>query len=235
MQTKRKCTVIDPDGVNTTWAILSKDDTTSKEWDSINWKESFDKVQTLLHRIYVSTQKADLNLKKLRKLQENTIYSYDNLLIAVRRVTQLNKGKNSPGLDNFIVKTKENSFRLVKLIRYHININEWKPEPVKRIYIPKAKGKVRPLDIPTIVDRVIQAIVKNALEPEWEAKSDIGSYGFRPGRGCHDTIEKIFTTFNIQDKTKLPKKQWILDADIKGCFDNISHSYLMSYIGSFPA
>jgi len=91
-------------------------------------------------------------------------------------------------------------------------------------------GKKRPLGIPTIHDRAMQAIVKNALEPYWEARFEPASYGFRPGRSCHDAIAKVF---NIARPNK--RKKWVLDADIEGAFDSISHERLLETIGPFPA
>ena len=110
------------------------------------------------------------------KLQEKMLFSYDNLLVAVRRVTQINKGRNTPGLDIFLISGKEERMRFVKFIRNDVNILQWTPDAVKRTYIPKKNNKLRPLGILSIIDRAIQAIIKNALEPESEAKPDVGSY-----------------------------------------------------------
>jgi len=153
--------------------------------------------------------------------------SYSNILVSVRRVTQVNKGKNTAGVDKVVVKTPKARGRLVDELTTH---TPWKAKPVRRIYILKRSGKQRPLGIPVIKDRCLQAMVKNALEPEWEAKFESISYGFRPGRSCHDAIEKIYS-FARPNK----KKKWVVDADIKGAFDNIDHTFLLLAIGSFPA
>jgi RNA-directed DNA polymerase len=146
--------------------------------------------------------------------------------MAVRRVTQVNAGKYTPGVDKLIVKTPAARGRLVD----HLStLQPWRASPARRVYIPKSDGKQRPLGIPTILDRCLQARVKNALEPEWEAKFESSSYGFRPGRGCHDAIEKIFLLARPNKR-----KKWIVDADIKGAFDNINHDFLMKTIGESP-
>ena len=145
-------------------------------------------------------------------------------------MTQKGAGRNTPGVDMLVVKTPKARGELVDNIRSY---QPWKAKPARRVYIPKGPkggGKKRPLGIPTIHDRVMQAIVKNALEPYWEARFEPASYGFRPGRGCHDAIAKIF---NIARPNK--HKKWVLDADIEGAFDSISHERVLEVIGPFPA
>jgi RNA-directed DNA polymerase len=116
-----------------------------------------------------------------------------------------------------------------KLVEELSHPTPWRASPVKRVYIPKTNGKHRPLGIPVIKDRCMQAMVKNALEPYWEARFESISYGFRPGRSCHDAIQKIYRFTNPRTK-----KWWIVDADISGAFDNIGHTYLLKAIGGFP-
>jgi RNA-directed DNA polymerase len=107
----------------------------------------------------------------------------------------------------------------------------WDPWPVKRAWVPKTGGRQRPLGIPVMRDRALQAVVLGALEPEWEARFEPRSYGFRPGRGCHDAIEAIFLT----SKGRNPARQWALDADLEAAFDRIGHDRLLTQLGSFPA
>jgi RNA-directed DNA polymerase len=129
-------------------------------------------------------------------------------------------------VDKLVIKTPAARGRMVNTLAHY---TLWKAKPARRIYIPKANNKQRPLGIPVVVDRCIQSMVKNALEPAWEARFEGSSYGFRPGRSCHDAIEKIYRLAR-PNKTK----KWVLDADIKGAFDHISHDYLERTIGPVP-
>src|SRR5215471_12936811 len=158
------------------------------DWNAIDWRKANRLVRNLRQRIFRATRENDL--RKVRSLQKLLLRSWSNLVLSVRRATQQNQGKNTPGVDRVLVKTPTARGKLVAAM---ICQQCWRAKPVRRVYIPKANGKLRPLGIPTIVDRCLQAQVKNALEPSWEARFEATSYGFRPGRGCHDAIAKVYT------------------------------------------
>lgn len=186
-------------------------------------------VEQLRKRIFRAT--CEKNMKKVRGLQKLMLRSLSNILVSVRKVTQVNQGKATAGIDGLHSLTPNERVELVNSLT---NYKAWNPKPARRVYIPKRNGKKRPLGIPTITDRCIQAMVKNALEPHWEAKFEAVSYGFRPGRSCKDAQGRIYS--NLKSSRGVPcKKPWVVEADISGCFDNISHDYLMKTIGNFPA
>jgi RNA-directed DNA polymerase len=194
------------------------------EWQTINWAAQNRRVKNLRARIFKATQAGDD--RKVRSLQKLLLRSRANTLMSVRRATQQNAGKYTPGLDKITVKTPKARGLLTDEL---MEFQPWRAQPTRRVYIPKKNGKLRPLGIPTIMDRCIQARVKNALEPEWEAKFEPTSYGFRPGRSTHDAILDIWLTVSKGRKT------WVLDADIRGAFDNIGHAPLLQSISGFPA
>ena len=152
-----------------------------------------------------------------------------NALMSVRRVTEINAGRKTAGIDGKTALLASEKAELADWVQHRSG--SWTPRPVKRVYIPKANGRRRPLGIPVIADRALQAVVLGALEPEWEARFEPKSYGFRPGRGCHDAIEAIFCTVVGRN----PHRRWILDADLAAAFDRIDHQRLLAALGSFPA
>jgi RNA-directed DNA polymerase len=194
------------------------------DWQAIPWKQVYRTVKNLRQRIFRASKEGDL--KKVRSLQRLMLRCQANVLESVRRVTQVNQGKYTSGVDKVLVKTPQERAALCQELS---QLELHKVHPVRRVYIPKKKG-TRPLGIPTIADRCVQAMVKNALEPFWEARFEGISYGFRPGRGCHDAIEKIFRI--ARGNTTRP---WVVDADIEGAFNNIGHGPLQEAIGNFPA
>lgn len=197
------------------------------EWDAIWWRPVEDDVRRLRRRIFKASQEGDL--KRVRNLQKLMLRSRSNTLVSVRRVTQHNAGRKTAGIDGEVVLTAPD--RAALAVDLHRHTAPWQAQPVKRVYIPKANGKQRPLGIPVLRDRVQQARVANALEPEWEARFEPRSYGFRPGRGCQDAIEAIYWTL----KGHRSKRQWILDADLSAAFDRIDHDRLLDHLGTFPA
>jgi RNA-directed DNA polymerase len=156
-------------------------------WDLVDWREAGESVTSLRQRIFKATRANDL--RKVRSLQKLMLRNHSNILMSVRRVTQVNAGKNTPGVDKVLVKTPAARGDLVDHLA---TFQPWRAKPVRRVYIPKKSdsSKCRPLGIPTIMDRCLQATVKNALEPAWESRFEGSSYGFRPGRNAHDAIEK---------------------------------------------
>jgi RNA-directed DNA polymerase len=193
-------------------------------WNAINWQQVNSQVNNLRRRIYRAS--CDGDMKLVSNLQKLMLRSRSNKLQAIRRVTQVNQGRKTPGVDKIVVNTDRDRSLLVK----QLACNDLKSvKPVKRIYIPKSGGKIRPLGLPTILDRCRQSVVKAALEPYWEAKFEKCSYGFRPGRSTHDAIQKIFCI--VRPNTS---RKWVLDADIEGAFDNVDHNYLLEIIGNFP-
>lgn len=198
---------------------------TSTVWQTVDWRQAHRNVRNLRRRIYRASREKDY--RKLRSLQKLMLRSRSNALRSVRQVTQVNKGRHTAGVDRMLVKTSEAKAQMVDKVLSH---QTWRASPVKRVHIPKANGKLRPLGIPVIFDRAVQAVVRNALEPEWEARFEPTSYGFRPGRGCHDAIGMIFGIARAGSR-----RRWVLDADIEGAFDNIGHDALLSTIEGFPA
>ena len=154
--------------------------------------------------------------------------SWSNTLISVRQVTQRNAGRGTPGVDGQVVLTAR--ARMDLAVQVHRTARSFQPLPVRRVYIPKANGKQRPLGIPAITDRAHQARCRNALEPEWEARFAPRTYGFRPGRSCQDAIAVI----HVMGCGENAARRWMLDADLTAAFDRIDHGQLLAELGSFP-
>ncbi len=194
------------------------------DWNRVNWRDANRRVRNLRQRIFRATQRQDW--QTVRSLQRLMLRSHANTLVSVRRVTQLNHGKHTAGVDKVVVKTPAARGKLVDQL---MTSQPWRARPARRVYIPKANGTLRPLGIPTVLDRCLQARVKNALEPAWEARFEGSSYGFRPGRSAQDAIARAYLHSRSNTLTK-----WVVDADIKGAFDNIDHAYLLTTIGDVP-
>jgi RNA-directed DNA polymerase len=188
-------------------------------WHSIDWVKCHQNVKRLQARIVKATEEGRWG--KVKALQWLLTHSLSGKALAVKRVTE-NKGKKTPGVDGETWSTPESKTDAMKSLQRR----GYQPQPLRRVYIPKSNGKQRPLGIPTMTDRAMQALYLLALDPVSETKADRNSYGFRKARSAHDALEQCFKSLGKPSKSP----QWILDADIKGCFDNIDHDWMLKHI-----
>jgi RNA-directed DNA polymerase len=188
------------------------------QWEQIEWSRCEQRVRRLQARIVKATQESRHN--KVKALQWLLTHSFSGRAMAVKRVTH-NKGKNTPGVDRAIWSTPASRYKAIDTLRRR----GYQPQPLRRVYIPKANGKQRPLGIPTIKDRAMQALYLLALLPVAETTADLNSYGFRPERSTADAIEQCFNVVGMRNSA-----QWVLEGDIRGCFDNISHTWMLDHI-----
>lgn len=172
--------------------IEQTDKQTGLGWASIIWRAVERNVRRIQERIYRATERQAW--RRVRNLQKLLARSISNRLLAIRLVTQQNQGRKTPGVDGEVYDTPEKRW---VFSQGDFSLKGYKPKAVRRVYIPKGPDKQRPLGIPTMKDRVMQAIIKAVLEPEWEAKFEANSYGFRPGRRTMDAITQLHLTLNM--------------------------------------
>ena len=190
----------------------------ARKWHAIDWPTIERNVRRLQVRIAQATKEGRWG--KVRALQRLLTHSYSGKLLAVRRVTE-NQGKKTPGVDREIWDTPEKKMQAV----HELQGRGYQPQPLRRVYIPKSDGKtMRPLGIPTMIARAMQALHLLALDPVAETTADKNSYGFRQQRSCADAIGQIFNVL------KTATTEWILEGDIRSCFDKISHHWLLTHV-----
>jgi RNA-directed DNA polymerase len=187
-------------------------------WHTINWESAHRVVCRLQARIVKAIQEGRWG--KVKALQHLLTHSFSGKALAVRRVTE-NQGKGTPGVDRVIWNTPEKKATALQTLRQR----GYNPQPLRRVYIPKNNGKMRPLGIPTMQDRAMQALYLQALDPIAETTADPNSYGFRKERSTADAIGQCHTVLSNRGGAR-----WIFEGDIKSCFDRISHEWLMAHI-----
>ena len=190
----------------------------SKNWDSIDWKKAAAYVKKLQMRIAKAQKEGRHN--KVKALQWTLTHSFYAKALAIKRVTE-NRGKKTPGVDKILWTTKKEKWEAITTLKRH----GYRPLPLRRVYLRKPNGKLRPLGIPTMTDRAMQTLYKFALEPVAETTGDPNSYGFRMGRCTQDAAVQCAAILARKDRA-----QWVLEGDIKGCFDNISHDWIEKHI-----
>lgn len=197
------------------------------DWNQVNWFQVKHQVERMQQKIFRDAQTG--NFRSVNKLQRLLVKSLSARLLAVRLVTEINTGRNTPGIDGCLYRTDREKVSLVESLRF----KNYKPNPVKVRWISKPSGGKRKLGIPTIRDRAMQTLVLMAMDPEWETKFEPHSFGFRPGRSAIDAVSHLWYTL-IHRKGCKPHPGWVFDADISSCFDNIDHDALLSKIEGSP-
>jgi RNA-directed DNA polymerase len=188
-------------------------------WQSIDWPCVIRQVRTTQMRIAKATQEGDW--RRVKALQRSLTRSFAARALAVRRVTE-NQGKRTAGVDRELWDSPTSKWEAVSVLRHQ---RGYRPQPLRRVYIPKANGKERPLGIPTMMDRAMQALYLLALEPVVESQSDPNSYGFRRNRSTADAMSQLFVSL-----AQKASAGWVLEADIEGCFDHINHEWLVNHV-----
>jgi RNA-directed DNA polymerase len=190
-----------------------------QDWHAIDWHRVEQFVRTTQQRIAKATLEKDW--RRVKALQRSLIHSFSARALAVRRVTE-NQGKRTAGVDRQLWDSPALKRAAIGRLKQQ---RGYRPKPLRRVYIPKANGKERPLGIPTMLDRAMQALHLLGLEPVAETTSDPNSYGFRRNRSTADAMGQIFVT--TSQKTAA---SWVLEADIRGCFDHINHEWLVRHV-----
>lgn len=188
-------------------------------WGSVDWAKAEGIVRRMQGRISKAYRDGRTSLAK--RLSHLLVNSLSARLLAVRRVSEQNRGRHTPGVDGELWLSAKAKMDAV----LRLNTGVYRAKPLRRVYIPKRNGKKRPLSIPTMYDRAMQALYSLALDPIQEATADPNSYGFRIGRSCQDAMAQIHLMMSTSRRP-----QWVLEGDIKGCFDNISHEWMMRNI-----
>ena len=188
------------------------------EWHSIDWKS----IQLFVGKAQARIAQAELekDFRRVKRLQRSLIRSWQAKALAVRKVTE-NQGKRTSGVDRELWDTPTKKWNAISRLTVH----GYRAKPLRRVRIPKADGRERPLGIPTMLDRATQAVFLLAMEPAAECHADPNSYGFRKGRSTHDARSQLFVSLS-----KRVSARWVLDADITGFFDNINHDWLLSHV-----